>query len=98
MISYGQEDRTSGAYGSISHEGHRSDKDDTVRDGRFLDTHDRKGSGYRFYSSSGSDRYHGHHHYHPYRMSERVHFLDEFNKAKPPTFDGELKKPEDVGA
>lgn len=50
------------------------------------------------YSNSGSDRYHGHHHYHPYGKSDRGYLLDEFKKAKPPTFDGELTKSEDEEA
>ena len=41
---------------------------------------------------------HGHHHYHPYRRSERGYFMYEFKKAKPPTFNGELKKLDDVEA
>lgn len=58
-----------------------------------MDTPNRRGNGHGFYSSYGSNRFHGHHHYHPYKRSERGYFLDEFKKAKPPTFDGELKKP-----
>jgi len=50
------------------------------------------------YSSSGSDKYHGHHCYHPYRKNERGYLPNEFKKVEPPTFDGELKKPEDVEA
>jgi len=69
-----------------------------IRDGRFLDMQDRRGDGHMFYSSSSSDRYHGHHHYHPFRRNDRVYFPDEFMKAKPPTFDGYLKKPEDAEA
>jgi len=74
------------------------DKDDTVIEGRLLDTHNRRGSSYRFYSSSGSDRYHGHHSYHPYRRSDKGFFPDEFKKAKPPNFNGNLKKSEDAEA
>lgn len=73
-----------------------SDKDDTVRDGRFLDTPNRRGSGHGIYSSFGSDRYHGHHHYHPYRRSDREYFSDQFKKAKPPTFDGEINNSQDA--
>lgn len=87
---------TNGSYGSRSHVGHSSDRDDTVRDGIFLDTPNRRGSGHWIYSSAISYGYHGHHPYHPYRMNDRGCFLDEFRKAKPPTFDGELKKPEHV--
>jgi len=68
------------------------DRDDTDRDGIFLDTLERRSSGHGHYSSSGLDRYHGHHHYHPYKRRDKRYFLDEFKKSKPPTFDGEMKK------
>lgn len=42
--------------------------------------------------------YHGHYRYHPYRSNDRGYFLDEFKKAKPPTFDGEMKKLKDAKA
>jgi len=67
-----------------------------VRDDRLLDTPDRRGGGDTYYSSSGFDRHHDHHCYHPYRRSDRGYFLDEFKEVKPPTFDGDLKKLEDV--
>jgi len=63
-----------------------------------LDTLNRRGNGHRFYSSCGSDRNYDHHFYHPYKRSDRGYFLDEFKKAKRPTFDGDLKNPEDVEA
>jgi len=63
-----------------------------------LDTLDRRGSRYGFYFSFGLDRCHGHHHYHPYRRSDRGYFRDDINKSKAPTFDGYLNKPEDVEA
>ena len=91
-ISHGQEDKTNEAYGSGSHGGHRSDRDDTVRESRLLDTWDRRGDGRRYYFISGSDRHYDHHHYHPYRRSDRGYFPDEFKKANTPTFDGDLKK------
>ena len=75
-----------------------SDRDDTIRDGRFLDTPDRRGDGHKFYYSSRFDRYHGYHHYHPYRRNDRGYLLEEFKKAKPPTFDGDLKNLEDAEA
>jgi len=87
---------TNGSYGSRSHVGHSLDRDDKIRDGIFLDTPNRRGSGHCICSSSISDRYHGHPPYHPYRMDDRGCFLDEFKKAKPPKFDGEMKKPEHV--
>jgi len=51
-----------------------------------------------YYSSFGSDRHYDHHHYHPYRRSDRGYLLEEFKKEKKPTFDGHLKKPEDAEA
>ena len=39
-VNHGHENRTNGAYGSRSHGGHKLDRDERVRDGRFLDTHD----------------------------------------------------------
>jgi len=53
------------------HPTHRSDRDDTISYGKFLDTPDRRGDRHRFYSRSGSDMYHGRHHYHPYRRSDQ---------------------------
>ena len=98
QINHGQEEKTNGAYGNRSRGGHRLDKDDKVRDGKLLDTPDRRGDGYKYYSSFGLDRHHDHYRYHPYRRSDRGYFPDEFKKAKPPTFDGEMKKPWDVEA
>jgi len=69
------------------------DKDDSVRYGRFLDTTYRRGNGYGFYDSSRSNRYHGHHHYHPYMRSGRGYLADEFKTTKPHIFDGHLEKP-----
>lgn len=83
---------------SRSHGGHKSDIDDMIRDGKFLDAPDRKGSGHGFYSSSSSDKYHGHDRYHCYRKGDKGYLSDEFKKAKTPTFDGELKKPTDAKA
>ena len=72
--------------------------DDTVRGGRQMDTPDMRGSAYKFYSSFGSNRKHGHHCCHPYKRSDRGQFPNKFKKVKPPTFDGELKKPKDAEA
>jgi len=44
-----------------------------------------------YYSSSGSNRHHDCHHYHPYSKSDMGYFPDEFKKENPPTFDGEMK-------
>jgi len=69
-----------------------------IRDGRFLDTLDRRGDEHRYYSSSGSDRHYDRNCYHPYRRSDREYFADEFKKSKLPKFDGYLKKLEDAEA
>lgn len=74
MINYGQEDKTNAAYGSMSRSMHRLDMDDTNKGGRWMDTPDMRGSGYGFDSSFGSDRRHGHDHYHPYRRSKMGYF------------------------
>ena len=68
-----------------------------VRDGILLDTLDRRGDKNSYYSSFDSDRHYDCHRYHPYR-SDRGYFLDEFKKVKSPTFDGDMKKPQDVEA
>lgn len=68
-----------------------SEISDIVRDGRLLDTLDRRGDEYRYYYSSCSDRHHDHNRYHPYRRNDRVYFPDELKKEKPPTFDGDMK-------
>jgi len=68
-----------------------------VRDGRLLDTLDRRGDEHMYYSSFGSDRHHDRHRYHPYR-NDRGYFLDEFKKVKPPTFDVDMKNLEDAEA
>lgn len=52
-------------HGSKSHGGHRSNRDDMVRDGRLLNTLDRRGDRHRYYSSSDSYRNYDHHRYHP---------------------------------
>ena len=63
-----------------------------MRDGRLLDTPYMRGDEYTYYSSSGFHRHHDIHCYHPYRRSDRGYLPDEFKKAKPPTFDGDVKK------
>ena len=68
------------------------DRDDTVKGDRCLDTLDRKGSTYGFYSSSGSERHHHHHHHHPYRRIKNQYFPYDLKKSKAPTFYGEMKK------
>ena len=79
------------------HGGHKSDRYDTIKDGMLLDTLDRRGDRGGYYSSSSSDIHHDHHRYHPYR-SDRGYFPDDFKKAKPPIFDGEMKKSQDAEA
>jgi len=69
-----------------------------IRDGRFLDTPDRRDDGCRFYSSYDFDMYHDHRRYHHYRRNYMGYFQDEFKKEKPPTFNGEMKKSKDVEA
>lgn len=87
-----------GAYGSRSHGENMSDRDDIIRDEKFLDTLDRRGNRHRYYSSSGSDRHYDCHRYHPYKRSDRGYLLGEFKKAKLPTFDGEMRKSQDEEA
>ena len=70
-IIYGHEDRTNRAYGSRSHSKQNSDRSDIVRDGKLLDTLDRRGDEHMYYSSSGSDKHHYRHRYQPYRRNDR---------------------------
>jgi len=63
-----------------------------------LDTLDRRRDRRRYDCSSDSDKQYDHHLYHPYRRSDKGYFLEEFKKAKPPNFDGEVKKSQDVEA
>lgn len=44
-----------------------SDRIDIVRYGMLLDTPDRRSDEYRYHSSSGLDRHHDRHQYHPYK-------------------------------
>ena len=57
QINYVKEDVTNGANGSRPHNGHRSNRDDMIRDGRFLDTSDRRVNGHKYYSSFGNEKY-----------------------------------------
>lgn len=52
-VSYVQEDMANGTYGSRSQSGYRFERDDIVRDGRFLETPDKRGNDCGFYSNSG---------------------------------------------
>lgn len=61
-----------------------------MRDRRLLDTLDRRGDEYRYYSSIGFDMHHDHHRYDPYKSSDMGYFLNEFTKEKPPTFDADV--------
>ena len=96
IIIHDHEDRTNGSYGRKPHAGNKLDSDDMVRDGRLFDTPDRRRVRHRYPSSSGSDRHDDWHRYHPYRRSDKGYLLDEFKKAKPPTFDGEMNKSQDA--
>ena len=69
-----------------------------MQDNRLLDTPDRRGDEYKYYSSSSLDKHHDHHHYHLYRRSDRGYFPNEFKKEKPPTIDGDMKKSQDAEA
>jgi len=69
-----------------------------IRDGRLLDTSDRRGDRHRYYSSSVSNRHHDRHRYHPYRKSDRGYVPDDFKNENPPTFDREMKKSQDAEA
>ena len=51
-----------------------------------------------YYFSSSSDKHHDRRRYHAYRRNDMGYLLDEFKKVKPPTFDGEVKKLEEVEA
>jgi len=51
-----------------------------VRDGRPLETSDRRVDEYRCYYSYGFERHHDRDHYHPYRRSDRGYFPDELRK------------------
>ena len=63
-----------------------------------MDTLDRRGDRHKYYYSYGFDKHDDRHHYHPYKRSNKGYFLDEFKKARPPTFDGEMKKSQDAEA
>jgi len=63
-----------------------------MRDGRLLNTLERRGDEYRYYYSFGSDRHHACFCCHPYRRNDSVYLPDEFKKSKPPTFDGDVMK------
>lgn len=70
---------------------------DIDRGGKSLDAPDRRTGMYGHHSSSSSKRHHySHHRHHPYRRGE--YFTEELKKVKPPTFDGEMKKPENAKA
>lgn len=55
QISHGHKDGTNGPYGNRSPSRYRSGRSDTVRDGRFLNTLDKRDDEYMYYSSYGSD-------------------------------------------
>ena len=80
QISHGHEDITNGAYGSRSPGRHRSDRSKMVRNSGLLDTPNRRGNKYRYYSGSVSDRHHDRHFYHSYRRNDRGYLPYEFKK------------------
>ena len=63
-----------------------------------LDTLDRRGDKHMCYSTFGLDRHYNRHHHHAYRRSDKGYFPNDFNKSKPPTFNGEMKKSQDAEA
>lgn len=63
-----------------------SDIDDTVRDGRFLNTPYRRGDEYKYHLSSSLGRHYDRLWYHPYKKSDRKYMPNEFKKAKPRGF------------
>lgn len=73
-------------------------RDDTVKSGRSLDTPEIRAITHGFYSNSSFMRHYRHRRKHPYTKGERGYFLEEFKKAKPPTFVGDLDKLEDAKA
>lgn len=75
---------------------HRSDISNMIRDGRLLDTPYRRGIGNKYCSSYGSHRHRNCLHSHPYRRSDRGYFPNELKKTKTPTFNGEMKKLQDI--
>lgn len=94
-ISHGHEENTNGAYASRSRLGYKLDIDDTARADRYFDTPDKRDNTHGFYSSSDSERHHHHHWQHPYKRSDKKYFREEFKKAKPPNFDGDVNNLED---
>ena len=77
---------------------HRLDSDHMVRDGKILDTSDKRRDSHSYHSSFGSNTHDDRYHYHPYKRNDRGYFPDEFKKAKPPTFHGYLNKMKDTEA
>jgi len=51
-----------------------------VRDGRLLDTLEWRGNGYKYYSTSRSDRHHDCHRYHPHKRIDKGYFPYDFKK------------------
>ena len=82
-----------GAYSSRSYGGQWPNRDDMVRDDRLLDTPDRRRDRHRYYIGYDLDRHYDHHRYNSYRRIDRGYLLQGFKKAKPHTFDEDMKKP-----
>jgi len=82
-----QEERIDGADGSKSRKRHRLASEDTMRGGTPLSTS--KGCKITHgQHSNASTKRHNHHRI----RREKEHMPKEFKNAKPPTFDGEVKK------
>ena len=69
-----------------------------VKDDRLLENPDRRGGRHRCHYSSSSDKHDDQYFYHPYWRSDKGYSSNEFKKEKLPTFDGEVKKSQDVKA
>lgn len=80
---------TNGAKGSRSKKRHMRSSEDRVRGGTPLSTPKTRIGSYEKLFGASTRRHHK-------QITEGKYFiLDEFKKAKPPTFDGEVKKVED---
>ena len=80
QISHGHEEKTNGAYRNRSPSRNRFDRLDMIRDGRMLETPNKRSDRYMYYYSSCYDNNHDHHRYHPYRRSDRGYISDDFRK------------------
>lgn len=86
-----QEERTDGLDGSRSKKRHMLSSEDTIRGGTPLSTLERRISTHGQHAGATTRR---HHHYRRRREKEQI--PEDLKKAKPLTFDGEVKKSEDI--